>query len=503
MASSQTVFRVAIIPQEVEDLRSLLGRLSPLVRQPVGLLEREFKRERSLAFIPTTIVRYVPKDIALRLEEARFWLPGMLVKPETMRHYPLGEHAAHVLGYLSQPTAEELPLLKQYGVRAKELVGRSGLERLLDQDLRGHSGGVMVEVNNRARQVRVLGDRPSTAGARVTLTIDAPLQSLIEEAFGAQPGAAVVLDPQTGEVLAMVSRPGFTPEVFAIGAPDAVQRFLDDPRAPLMNRATIGVYQPGSITKLIVAAAALEHHVITPETTITCQGSVTIGDRTFHCWNRDGHGPVSLTEAIMHSCNMYFMQVGRWLGAGRLRAALGTAGLGRRTGWPLEEQTGHLPQRRLTEGEVALLAIGQGEILVTVLQEAVVAGAFANGGWLVEPWVIREVGERKAVPHGSRRSAGWSQQTIEAVVEGMRAVVRQPAGTGHRAYTPAVSIAGKTGTAQTHVPDRPHGWFMGFCPVEQPRVAMAIVTEHGGSGGDLPTEIARAICEYVSAPETL
>jgi len=335
----------------------------------------------------------------------------------------------------------------------------------------------------------------------VTLTIDAQLQSLIEQAFGAQAGAAVVLNPATGEVLAMASLPTFTPESFALLDARAVRGFLNASATPLMNRAAVG-YQPGSIMKLVTAGAALEHKLITPQTTIMCPGSLTIGDRTFRCWNRDGHGPMTLPEALMQSCNVYFMQVGRWLGRDRLRAALEQAGGSTKTGWVLEEQAGHLPRRRLTEGEVALLGMGQGEILVSVLQAAVLAGALANRGWLVQPWVVSSVGNRSLAGRATRRRLGWSSDTLEAVRAGMREVVRNPAGTGYRAFTPSVTIAGKTGTAQTHVPERTHGWFVGFCPVDQPKAAFAVMAEYGGSGGELPAEIARTICEYLSVADS-
>ena len=503
LASNQTIFRVALVPQDLEDVSAVVSRVSALVHQPAESLQREYRAQRSLAFLPATIVAAVPKDVALQLEEERWRSPGLLVRPETVRRYPRGSSAAHVLGYLSQPTAEELPMLKQYGVHPKQLVGRMGIERVFDEVLRGRAGGVMVEVNNRGRQVRIVGRREPQAGTRITLTIDAQLQALIEQAFATQAGACVVLDPTTGEVLAMTSLPAFSPEAFALSENQTIRSYLNDPEAPLMNRTAVGVYQPGSIMKLITAAAALEQHLITTSTTVTCPGSLTIGDRTFHCWNRDGHGPMTLPEAIMQSCNVYFMQTGRKLGLAHLRTTMETAGFGRRTGWLLEEQAGHLPQRRLTEGEVALLSIGQGEVLVTVLQEAVVASAIANRGWLVEPWVVKAVADRPVGHHPPSRRLGWSAQTFEAIEVGMRLVVSDPAGTGYRAMSSHVSIAGKTGTAQTHVPGQPHGWFVGFCPVDHPRVAMAIVAEHGGSGGELPAEIAKAICEYISVVETL
>ena len=242
---------------------------------------------------------------------------------------------------------------------------------------------------------------------------------------------------------------------------------------------------------------------MTPETQILCSGALTIGDRDFHCWNRDGHGPMNLTEALLQSCNIYFMQIGRKVGLSRLRAAFDKVGYGHRTGWPLEEQAGRLPSRRLTEGELAIMAIGQGEFLVTPLQAAVMAAAFANDGWLVQPWVVRSAGSHRTIRPPGRRRIGWNAEAVNSVKAGMRAVVQHPEGTAHRAFTPTVTIAGKTGTAQTSIPDHAHGWFVGYCPVEHPRAAVAVLAEFGGSGGDLPTEIARTICEYIAAPETL
>ncbi len=500
LASNQTIFRVAVVPQELRDPERVFAKVSAVTHRPIPELQRRLAKERGLAFLPAAIVTRVPKDVALQLEEERWRFAGLLVKPETVRRYPRDGSAAALLGHLSQPTAEELPQLKPYGVRPRSLVGRMGLERLFDHELRGRPGGVVVEVNHRGRQVRVVGERETQPGSKLTLTIDANLQALIEEAFGEQPGAAVVLSPDTGEVLAMVSSPTFLPEVFAVQDSSAVQDVLSDARSLLLNRATGGVYTPGSIIKLVTAAAALEAKLITPETTIVCPGSITIGDRTFRCWNRDGHGAVNLATALMRSCNVYFMTVGRRLGATRLKSALSSLGGGRTTGWPLEERTGRLPTRRLSEGEVAMLAIGQGELLLTPLQAAVMAGAFASGGWIVRPWIIRGVAEREGGP-GARRRLGWSPGTMEAIRQGMRWVVESPEGTGHRAFSPAVKIAGKTGTAQTHLPQA-HGWFVGYCPEEAPRAALAVVAEHGGSGGDLPTAIARAICEYIGLPET-
>ena len=509
LAANRITFRVSAIPQDLPsatrssgspDRALVFAHLSRFVEVTPKDLEKRFQHQRTLPFVPAALITHVPKTTALRVEEERLRLPGIVVEAVVHRHYPLGPTAAHLLGYLSQPTAEALPALKPYGVTPKDLVGRTGLEGEFETVLRGQSGGAMIEVDHRARQTRVVGARQPQPGEPLTLTLDAQLQALVEERFGQQAGAAVVLNPKTGEVLAMVSVPVFEPEAFALQDQAAVRRYLSDPRAPLMNRATHGTYVPGSIVKPITAMAALHHRLITPQSTTTCAGRLVIGDRAFHCWKRDGHGPLTLHEALMRSCNVYFMETGRRLGVDRLRQAFERVGLGRPTGWWRDEEAGHLPTRqRFTEGETALLAMGQGEILATPLQVAVLASAIANDGLLVTPWVVKAVGERPVGrPHVV--PIGWAPEPLAAVRAGMLAVVNGPQGTGLKARSGRIRIAGKTGTAQTHVPGRPHGWFMGFCPFEDPVVAMAIVAEHGGSGGELPALIGKAVCEWVAGP---
>lgn len=496
LATTQTSYRVSAVPQELKDRQAIFARLAPILGVTPAELEKRFHQQWRLPFLPVSLTKIVPKSVALRVEEARLELPGIIVEPVVSRHYPLGRVAAHLIGYLSQPSAEEFPGLKSYGIQAQDLVGRAGLEHELDAYLRGRPGGSLIEVDHRARQVRLLGHRAAVPGQAVTLTIDAELQALIEQRFGGQEGAAVVMDPETGELLAVVSVPAFDPEAFAEQNNVAIRQFLVDERAPLMNRAALGVYAPGSIMKTITAMTGLETGAITPNTTVVCQGFVQIGDRKFHCWNRDGHGPVNLRRALTVSCNAYFLELGRRLGLQRIRDGYLRVGLGRPTGWPFEEQRGRLPEGRLSEGDVAMLAIGQGEILVTPMQAAVMASAIANGGSLVHPWLVRTLGG-EPVAHPQATSVGWAPDHLRAVHDGMIEVLNNPEGTGIRAHSDKVRIAGKTGTAQTHIPGKTHGWFIGFCPSERPVAAMAIVAEHGGSGGDLPASIGKAVCEYL------
>jgi penicillin-binding protein 2 len=499
LAANELVFRVVVVPQEVKDLAALLAFVSRMTRQPVAKLQRTYEHERSRPYLPATLLATVPKALAMELEEQSWRYPGLMVKAEATRSYPQGGVAAHVLGYLGQPSAEDYPLLKVYGVRPQELVGHMGLERQLDHALRGRPGGLMVEVNHRARQMRTIGHRAPEPGADIVLTLDSPLQSLLEQALGDTRAAGVILDPQTGAVLALASTPGFLPAAFVQGEQEAVSDWLgDDWGTPLRNRAVWGAYPPGSTAKLVVAAAGLARRVITPSTTVTCQGGLQIGDRMIHCWNRDGHGTLSLREALMQSCNVYFMTVGRRLGLPALREGFQQVGFGRATGWLLGERAGHVPDRRLTEGEVAMLAIGQSELTTTPLQIARMASVFANGGLLVQPWMIQSVGGQPFERPHPPVAVGWSRETLLAVRTGMIAVVADPNGTGHRAASPVVRIAGKTGTAQTGIEGVDHAWFAGFCPLEEPEAAIAILVENGGSGGHLPADVVRTVCEYLA-----
>ncbi len=509
LASNQTAFRVSAIPQELPKIRKGPGgrqardrvfqRLGELVGIRADELEDTFDEHTTTPFLPAQLVSQVPKPVALRIEEEHLTLPGITVESVITRRYPMGSVAAHVLGYLSQPSPEQFPVLKQYGVRQQDLVGRSGLEAELDPYLRGQPGGELIEVDHRARQVRVVGAKQTLAGETVTLTIDAELQALIEHGFGLHPGAAVVLRPQTGEVLAMVSAPSFEPQAFAEQNSKMIRRLLEDPETPLMNRAVRGAYLPGSIIKPMTGMVALRNDVITPDTIIVCPGYVEFGDRKIHCWKRDGHGPVRLREALMGSCNVYFMEVARRLGQERLCAGFAAVGYGRKTGWLLGELAGHLPTRRLGEGEVAMLGIGQGEVLVTPIQAASIVSAIANGGWLPQPWVVQRIGDHEA-GRPNLLSLDWSPDHVAAIKAGMFAVVNDPQGTGIRAHSYKIKIAAKTGTAQTHVPGRTHGWVIGYCPADDPQLAFAIIAEFGGSGGDLPASIAKTVCEHLVAP---
>ncbi|MBI4355331.1 MAG: penicillin-binding protein 2 [Candidatus Omnitrophica bacterium] len=502
LAAHRTVYDVAVIPQEVDDLTATLRALGRLLDRPESALRRSLQARRTYPFVPAVVAEDIGVHQAIRLEEQRSHYPGLIVRPRMVRSYPHGDLAAHVLGYIGPIDREELSRLRPYGYRLRDWVGKMGVERRYDGRLRGTPGGIMVEVDHQGRQVRTLGERPPQPGQDVQLTIDLEWQRQVEGLLGEQKGACVVIDPNTGEILAMASHPAFLPEDFVTGTPGARQRWLKDTASVLVNRSVSAAYTPGSIFKLVTATAALVRRAVSAADQVACPGFVRVGSQTYHCWNLDGHGPESLREALRDSCNVYFIHAGRQAGAEALADWAGRFGLGHPTGIELmEETTGHVPRpgrvtarRRGTwfEGETANLAIGQGALLMTPLQGAVMVSAMANGGRIIHPHVVVRVGTDAPQASSSRRLFVPSQ-ILATVQEGMRRVVNDPQGTGYRAHLEGVVMAAKTGTAQTQIAGRPHGWFVGFLPADHPQIAFAILLEHGGSGGALPAEMAHQL----------
>lgn len=505
LATNRLSFDIAIVPQDAPALEFVLGRVAELTEQPVTDLRRKFARSRSLPFAPAIIIADAPMRIVMLMEEHRHELPGVLVLPHPTRDYPHGTLAAHVIGSIGPIDAQELERRRGYGYRLHDWVGKNGVEAVCDAYLRGEDGGMVIEVDHRGRQIRIVSRRDPVPGQPVTLSLDAELQQLIEEQFGGRAGACVVLQPRTGEVLALASSPAFEPAAF-VSERSKVVAWLKDKQQPLVNRAIRGNYPPGSIFKLVTATAALEERKITPVTTFTCGGSLVLGGRAFHCWKRDGHGVEFLRRGLAHSCNVYFMQLGLAAGIDGVARWAHRLGIGTASGIDLPgEQAGFMPTRAWKkqmlqeawyDGDTANIAIGQGHVLLTPLQAARLAAVFANGGWLVKPHVIRRIGNM-SVPQPAVHAAGISASTRQSIVEGLIDVVAAPDGTGHRAWEPGIGIAGKTGTAQTHRPGMAHAWMLGFTPVEQPEAAFGIVFEFGGSGGHLPALMAQKIAELL------
>jgi penicillin-binding protein 2 len=384
----------------------------------------------------------------------------------------------------------------------------------------GKDGVRRVIVNSRGLEVGEAGREPPVQGPPVTLTLDMDLQKYIEQAMAGRPGSAVALDPRTGEILAMVSNPSFDPNQFSIGIePAAWSRLVKDPETPLMNRVIQGVYSPGSAFKTVMAMAALEERVITPQTTFFCPGYLSIYGTIFRCHKVDGHGTVNLRKALTLSCNVYFYNVGVRLEIERIARHARALGLAAPTGVDLpSEASGLMPdpewKRRVVKdrwypSETVSISIGQGGVLLTPLQMARLAAVVANGGKLVQPHLIKAVAGQPA-PVQPAVDLQLKPSTLEALRDAMIAVVTE--GTGRRAMVQGITVAGKTGSAQvvTHArleADKkahelqPHGWFMCFAPVENPTIAMAVLVEHGTAGGQSAAPVAgQVLARYFGKP---
>lgn len=510
-AESVHLVRLALGEDYVARVARLVEADTGEVRQRIAAANRTGKSE--------ALVRDAPFRILAAVEESRSELPGIEVLVEPLRRYPNGMLASHLLGYAGEINDTELDSLTTAGYRSGDLIGRSGVERSYEDMLRGRDGAEFVVVNARGKRVSMLEQEPPRApeaGHDLVLTLDLRIQRAMEEAMAeVERGAGIALDPRDGSVLALVSRPAFDPNEFSHGISFARWRAMTEGgRNPLLNRAIQGVYPPGSTFKIVSMLAALEAGVAKPHTRVQpCAGSYLFGGRRFGCWKREGHGSLDFIGALQHSCDTYFYQMGTRLGLARLEAMSRGFGLGERTGVDLpQERRGLVPSQAYYDqrwgagqsrpGLMLNLVIGQGELLLTPLQMALMVAEAANGGRALRPHVVREV-RGVGLRHVDRpRSPGVpaSPEMWGAVREALELVVS--AGTGTAAKVPGVRVAGKTGTAQNpHGED--HALFVCYAPADQPEIAMAFVIENSGHGGSVAAPIAGHVLRSLFLPDSL
>jgi penicillin-binding protein 2 len=437
----------------------------------------------------------------------------MVVEERSKRVYPLGTFLGHLLGHVGEINQRELERLSGEGYRSGDVIGRMGVERLKEEELRGRRGGSMVETDALGRIVKEIAKVPASNGQDVYLTIDYRLQEIVEAEFEGLAGAVVCMEPHTGQVLAMMSAPGFDPNLFVNGISlKAWEGFSKDPERPLLNRAVAGLYPLGSVFKVVMAIAALEEGLTDEKETVYCPGSYSFGNREFRCWKEWGHGPVNLRRALVESCDVYFYEMGRRLGIDKIAHWAKLLGLGVNSGSGLiEEKEGVIPstewKRKALKapwypGETISCAIGQGYIQVSPLQVARMMSAVFNGGYLLEVKLSLDEEEQKRI------RLPIKERTLDLVREALWGVVNEPRGTGTRARVEGWDVCGKTGTAQTRsvnivekdiekVPYhlRDHAWFASVAPKEDPRIVVVVLVEHGGHGGSAAAPIAGRIIE--------
>ena len=531
LASNRPAFGVGVIPSDLHRPELAFAALGMLLDgEPDELRERVGAPQGRARFQPVQLERDLSYDRLARVESHLYALPGVFTEVRPRRHYLHGELAAHVLGFIGEVRRDQLAKREFADYQPGEVVGQAGAEALLQPDLRGRAGGRNLVVDVAGRVVEVLDDVDPVPGGTVTLTLDLDLQRVAEEAFlpdvlgePAKRGAAVVLDPRNGDILALVAKPSYDPNDFAGGIDiRRWQQLAGDERRPLQNRAISGQYPPGSTYKVFVAAGALEDGLVDPEERIFCPGSFRLGRRAYRCWKREGHGWVNLRDALVQSCDVYFYQLGLTIGIDRLAYFARGFNLGAPTGIRLAHEKGGLvptsvwKEKRFKEpwlkGETVSASIGQGFDLVTPLQLATAYAAIANGGKLVRPrLVLRKEAQDGTIAPGPepevRGRVPVAAVHLAFLRDALEGVVQEPGGTGGRARVRGVRVAGKTGTSQVvalhrteglardEVPlqHRDHAWFVGFAPVEAPEIVVAVLVEHGGHGGSAAAPITRRI----------
>jgi penicillin-binding protein 2 len=418
--------------------------------------------------------------------------------PVWRRVYPSGELAAHVVGYVGEITRDELEDLADPRYRGGDMIGKIGIEAVYEEELRGEVGEEAVEVDSRGRKLRDVSHREPKRGKDITLTLDLSAQRLASELMAGQRGAVVAMDVRDGSVKVLFSSPSFDPNPISWGISSKEWgALMGDRQRPMMNRAVSGTYPPASTFKVVTAIAALEEGVVTQSTTVYCPGSFTLGNRTFNCWKKTGHGTEDLTRALRDSCDVYFYQVGVWLGIDRLLKWSSILGVGERTGVDLTgEVQGNIAgpkwkSARFKEpwykGDTVNYSIGQGFLLMTPIQVLRIYAAIANGGYLVTPHL------NAAAPH-LERDLRIPKFGLRAMQRGLEEVVNS--GTGKRAAAYGVTVAGKTGTAQNPHGDD-HAWFVGYAPRENPRYVAVAIVEAGGHGSSAAAPIVGQVLAYL------
>ena len=529
VADNQQNYRVLLISENTRDIEYTLDVLGQIISISPAERRRTIKDiKRNRSFVPVTIRENLGWKEVSRIEVNAPDLPGIFIDVGQSRNYSYGADTAHVLGYVAAVSAKELtgdPLLELPGFR----IGKAGIEKVHDKALRGSGGSSQVEVNAFGRVIRELSRNEGQPGAEVAVTLDLGLQRVISKRLEGHSASVVVLDVRTGDILSMVSTPGYDPNAFNRGLKTAEWKSLiSNPMSPLINKSIAGRYPPGSTFKMVVLLAALEKGVITPSTKVFCRGYIELGDSKFHCWKKHGHGTVDAKLAITQSCDVYFYEIAKRTGIDRISAMANRLGLGVKTGIDLPgEKTGLTPTKKWKrsaldqpwhQGETLHAGIGQGYVLSTPLQLAVMTAHIANGGIQITPQltklVNKQIADKKDDPAIEHKSLGINPAHIKLVQDSMSEVVNnQVFGTAKksRIKEPGMEMAGKTGTAQVRriskverdggviknkdLPwkERDHALFVGFAPVHEPRYAVAVVVEHGGGGSSVAAPIAHDV----------
>ena len=506
-------YSVSVSPQNIDVLDiSALAELLKMDRDV--LLEKIKNRPQQNLYEPIRLKEGLSaKEIAL-VEARRSDFPSLAVDVDVSRDYLFGNIGAHLIGYLGKPNEFQYSSPDFRDVPSNAFIGQWGIEKLYDRQLRGTSGERIIEMDALGRELRLIKEKSPVRGDDVKLAMDIKLQKEAEESFGEKTGALVAMKPDTGEILALVSKPSFDPNLFARGIKYRQWEELNqNKKLPLLNRSLQSQYPPGSTFKIITAIAAMEEGAIDVNTKVTCTGEIVYGRWHFGCWQKHGHGTLSLHRALVESCDVYFYDLGKRLGIDKIASYARMLGLGKDTGLRMaKERSGVVPDTKWKLekkkqpwylGETFNASIGQGYVATTPFQMAQMMSIVANGGYIYSPTLL--MAENKPAP---LTKLNIRQESFEEVKKALSGVVNENGGTGWAAKSSMVNICGKTGTAQVvgmkrdskYLPEmfRDHAWFVAFAPYETPEIALSVMVEHGGHGGAAAAPIAkRAIEAYM------
>ena len=519
LADTRPSFNLYITPEDIKDFSQTVDGLAKLLNiDREDILEKLKMASGFPPSFPVKIKSDVTKDELAKVEAHRVYLPGVNIQIEPKRNYPYEKMMAHMLGYVSEINGDELKTKEYKDYSPGDYIGKYGLEKMYEGYLRGVDGEKRVEVDAMGREVRTLDVIEPTPGNNLYLNVDLDTQQVLEKSYEGRKGGAIALDPKTGAVIALVSRPAFDPNKFSSGiTKEDWKAITTDPTHPLQNRVTQGRYPPGSTFKIVTALEALETGTVNANTSYGCRGGFPFGKRIFGCWKKGGHGSVAVRRGLVESCDVYFYNVGLKLGVDRIHEMADAIGLGKQTGIDLPgEKHGVVPStewKRKTfgepwyDGETVSVSIGQGAVWLTPVQLVQLSAFVANEGITYKPQIVNRI----VSPEGKtvkvfqpvvKANVKLKKEVFRLVKDALRGVVNEPGGTAYASRVQNIAMSGKTGTAQAGSMDKgkhqgDHAWFIAYAPAEDPTLSISVLAEMGGHGASVSAPMAKAVTESV------
>lgn len=524
LADTRPSFNLYLIPEDIRDFNQTVDGLVRLLNLDRDEVLGKIKEARDMPpSFPVKIESDMTMDQVAKVEVNKFYLPGVTIQIEPKRNYPYEQALAHVIGYVSEISSDEIKSKEYKGYAPGDYIGKFGLERGYEKYLRGIDGEKRVEVDASGKEVRVLDTKEPVSGMSLHLHIDADMQAAADKALQGKKTGVVATDVRTGGVLVLLSKPGFDPNKLSSGITKEYWKTIaTDKTHPLQNRATQGRFPPGSTFKIVLALKALDMGIINDHTTFNCRGSFKYGNRAFRCWRKEGHGTVNIHRALVESCDVFFYNLGLKLGIDNIHEMGEAIGLTKVTGVDLPgEKSGLVPSsawkvktygEKWYEGETVSVAIGQGAVWLTPLQLMQLAAFAANGGVTFKPQIVQRI----VSPQGNvikvfepvmATNVKLRKEAATIVREGLKGVVNEPRGTAYGSRLQNISMSGKTGTAQSvgmekGVGKGDHAWFVAYAPSDDPAIAMSVLVEHAGHGATTAAPIAKVLMDVFQKQRT-